>query len=558
MPKARDVKIGALAAVRERLRRKYRLSFYDFAKDCLGYDLHEHVHRELCELLQNAYRGTGNVTFSGGIGRVLALLPRGSYKSSIIDYCFVPWILIQNDPNPNAWQPPPSFNGKKGYNQRILIGSEIEANSLKFLATIKENLSNPLLVELYGDITPKGAKAGGNSRKLKWHQHGFNVLWRDDYKTRDFNVNITALDKAANSTHTDINLIDDLVGEAVLSSGAHNQATVDFYHRLLPIADNPSLMIFVGTPWKQGDLYDRFMNAEEEKGKWTILRKPAIRSDEEVARGAPRLLFPEVLSAEVLEDLRSTLPVSLFASWYLLEYVDQETALFKESYFQNAFYELPAGEDLSRWLEGKHIFTTADLAISRAEEACYTAIVTCAWDHAGHCWLLDVFNQRAVNPGAIINELYRHHSKWNPLKVGVEKEKIAQTLAFFMDQHSRSTGIWPRWADLSAGSRSKPLRISGLEPLAMDGKLHFREEHRFLVELMVKYPNCSTEDAIDALAYQKELAYMPLAPNNRERRSYMTVYPSDMDQAWVRHQRRLGIHAGKSANVSTGASWRQL
>ena len=807
--------LDSIQTAHEALRRRFRSSFFDFAKHCLGYDLLPHVHGELCESLQLAYWGLGEHAISGGIDRHLKLMPRGSFKTSVITQAWPLWILVQDEPpdplSPSykpAWSPPKSFNGKKGYDQRILLGQEIDQNVEKFLAAIKELIANcPMFIELFGQIGPTS-----QSRGLKWTNQAINIAWRQDYRTKDYNIGTCSLASAANSTHADILVMDDIFGEKQARSAEGNQATIDFYRRLIPIAENPSLMVFVGTRWDDKDLYGYFIESEEERGKWCVQKESAIRSDAEVAAGKARYFFPERLGPAILEDKRTTMRPSLFscntgeapilmADWtlkplrdvrvgdkvvgftighgkeksrlcvsevvangsriakvnkvtmedghqirctpdhkwyvgknsssrpaysalgkmkklcrvvsipdeptpkehgdwrylagiidgegsvkhgavlihqsvavnphiasrieetvvdlglsytrwtgksgvrqneasmltlhgardfklklnqfgrpakaaeiadsilarnpsgvtrakvkvasieadgvdtvysmqtttgnyvawgyaskncqYLNEPIDEETAMFKPSYFEDAYFELPIGPQLDEWLRSLVVLTTADPAISEEREACDAVILTCGWDKDGHCWTLDMFAERGPSPGAFIDELFRQNRVWRPLQIGVEKDKLQKAIMFYANQQSQLLQEWPPFKDLETKMRSKEHRISGLEPVARAKRLHFRRGHESLENEMVRYPRAKTKDRLDALAYQLDLAYAP-SPIEKDDRPQMNgmnriVFPSDIEAAWKEHQARLNIgppdpyHRG-----CQGMNWKQL
>jgi len=559
--------LDSIQTAHEALRRRFRSSFFDFAKYCLGYDLLPHVHGELCKSLQLAYWGQGEHAISGGIDRHLKLMPRGSFKTSVITQAWPLWILTQDEPpdplDPHykpAWSPPRSFNGKKGYDQRILLGQEIDQNVEKFLAAIKELIANcPMFIELFGQIGP----TNDNRNRLKWTNQAINISWRQDYRTKDYNIGTCSLKSAANSTHADILIMDDIFGEQQARSTEGNQSTIDFYRRLIPIAENPSLMIFVGTRWDDKDLYGYFIESEEERGKWCIQKESAIRSDAEVAAGKARYFFPERLGPEILEDKRTTMRPSLFSCQYLNEPIDEETAMFKPSYFKDAYFELPVGPQLDEWLRSLVILTTADPAISEEREACDAVILTCGWDKNGHCWTLDMFAERGPSPGAFIDELFRHNRVWRPLQIGVEKDKLQKAIMFYANQQSQLLQEWPPFKDLETRMRSKDMRIGGLEPVARAGRLHFRRGHESLENEMVRYPRAKTKDRLDALAYQLDMAYAPSEREVEEKKEMngmnRIIFPSDIEAAWKEHQARLNIGPSDPYHRGCqGLNWKQL
>ena len=127
---SQDQKISRTVAqrgIQELLRRKYQNNLLLFAKEVLGYkDLEDYPHGEVAARL---------IT---GKKRKLFLLPRGSFKSTLITVAFPLWYACYN---PNV---------------RILIRSETYANAVKFLGTIKEHIEkNHELRAIYGILGAK-------------------------------------------------------------------------------------------------------------------------------------------------------------------------------------------------------------------------------------------------------------------------------------------------------------------------------------------------------------------------------------------------------------------
>jgi len=559
MADPREVYISHMAAAREKLRREVRLDFFSFAKVVLGYDLYRDVHGPLCDAMQNAYWGRGEHRISGGIDRHLYLMPRGTYKSTVASQAFPIWVQTQNDPRSarkdNSWEPPRSFNGKLGYNQMFIQGSEIDANVQKFVTTQQDLIQScPMLLELFGNLYP----ANLLGKRRKWSKTAYNNAWRDDFRTKDPNVGTCSLESAANSTHGDMMIVDDLVGEKQAGTQVGFAATVDFYRRSIPISNNPSIQFWIGTRWHDRDLYGYFLESEEERGKWHAIIERAIRTEQEIAAGKRRLFFPQVLSDSVLEDKRTSMRPSLFSCNYLNEPIDEETALFKPSYFEDCYFELPVGDKLDAWLSTKAVFTTADTAISDDREACESCIITAAWDHLGHMWVLEVWAKKGANPSEFIDELFTQNERWKPRWMGVEKTVLERVIRFFADRKSQEIGVWPPWKELSHGNRKKPDRIFALEPYARQHKIHLRHGMEALETQMVRYPKADLVDQIDTLAYQVDISHTPTHEENQEEQQEerRIVRPTELAAAHHKYLQSLGIR--KCDTQKAARSWRTL
>lgn len=535
---------------RELWRRKYRGDLFLFAKEVCGYiDMDRDVHGELCTRLMDAYWGRGKYVeeidekVGSAIRRYLFLLPRGTFKTSIATVAFPIWILLQNDPpipgtsDRRGWDPPYSFNGKMGYDQRILIGSEVDAHAIRFVDNIKDHITrNEEIHELYGNLCPEKRAEG------LWTKQRSNVTWRMDYRHKEANLTTTSLDSAVNSGHFDFAIIDDLISEKQVTNKEQIDQTINWYKRLMPLmkCPHPTVVIFIGTRWDDKDLYGHFQEDEAELGKWIIYRESAERDEEEIAAGKPRLFFPALLDDAALADLRDTLGPYLFSCLYLNDPIDKASALFKPAFFDKNYFIMPAGDHLERFLAGLSIFVTVDPATSPEKLGCYRVVCTWGWSHRGVGYLLELWRDREAGPGVWIWEAFKQYQRWNALIVGMEQLPMFQ---FSCDQISEQTGIWPPWEELKASKRKKPIRIMGLQPLAATNRLKLQRHPvhgmsgALFEEEALRFPRGRTQDTLDASAYQLDLAFRgkvpDSAPAEKGTQAYTEAFYHEL------HQRKL-------------------
>lgn len=543
---ARDVLLQSIATKREILRRHYRTDLFDFCREVLGYDkMEREVHGELCQRLMDAYWGRGTFRMDeNSVRRYLFLLPRGTFKTTIATICYPIWLFIQNDPLPfgeeegDSWEPPASFNKRRGHDQRVLLGSEVEMNVARFHQNIKEQLqSNDTLRELYGNLAPDKRVEG------LWTKQQSNISWRLDFRHKEANLTITSLEATVNSGHFDVGIFDDMISEKQVTNEDQIQQTIEWYRRLLPLMEKPSVVIFIGTRWHDKDLYGHFLDEEPEK--WEFYREAAERTQDEQAAGKRRFFFPQLLSEGVLEDLKTSMRPYLFSCQYYNDPIAATNALFKREYFEKSYYTLPAGEHLERFLDGKTIFTTIDPAITKDKRGCFAVVVTVGWDHKGQGWVLDLFREQGVHPGHLLDVAFEHHERWNPLSMGIEQDGFQKMYKFEADRRSQQTGIWPNWIELKPGGRKKELRIAGLEPLFRAGRIFLRNDqgHTVIEEEAIRFPRGRYKDGLDALAYQLDLAFAGRKPMAIEPKPESKEY-ADAMYAEI-HQKRLArLHIG--------------
>lgn len=536
-----------IALEREALRRHYRTDLFAFAKEICNYrDMEEEVHGELCERLMNLYWGRGHYTeeidakVGSAVRRYLFLLPRGTFKSSIATISFPLWVLLQNDPpvpggDRKGWDPPSSFNDKMGYDQRILIGSEIDENAIRFVNNVKDHINrNEEIHELYGNLSPEKRVEG------TWTKRQTNVTWRMDFRHKEANLTTTSLDSAVNSGHFDLAIIDDLISEKQVTNMEQINQTIEWYRRLLPLmkCPHPTVVVFIGTRWDDKDLYGHFLDEEPEK--WEVYRESATRSEEEIAAGKRKYFFPTLLGEKQLEDLQTSLRPYLYSCLYENDPIGRGNRTFLKEYFEKSYFLMPAGDHLERWLASLSIFTTIDPATSPGKEGCYRVVSTWGWNQRGVGYLLELFRDREGGPDVWIRAAFEQFQRWRSLTVGMEQLSIFQ---FVCDTISEETGIWPPWEELKPNKRKKEKRIEGLEPLAKSGRLKLQrnpphgESGTIFEAEALRFPKGRTKDVLDASAYQLDLAFRGKDPPPLRPDPASEAFLSDA--AAAAHQKRL-------------------
>jgi hypothetical protein len=101
----------------------FRKSLYRTAKYLLGYeDVNLHTHGSTIASLESQTK------------RKLVVMPRGTFKSTLVSVAYPIWLLIR-DPN-----------------LRILLDSEIYSNSKNFIRQIRAHMEDELITEVFGQF----------------------------------------------------------------------------------------------------------------------------------------------------------------------------------------------------------------------------------------------------------------------------------------------------------------------------------------------------------------------------------------------------------------------
>jgi predicted phage terminase large subunit-like protein len=193
-----------------------------------------------------------------------------------------------------------------------------------------------------------------------------------------------------------------------------------------------------------------------------------------------------------------------FGSEYLNRPTDDETAIFKSSYFQ--FYE---EKDLY-YSDGRamnmDIFGFFDIAIGKNDRSDYNAIVTVGRDkRTGVLYVLDAWAEKIPMHKALeVAEkkiLQYRHKVFGVESVQAQYDTFRQLRDNLTKRNHYSTRLEP-----IIPKNRKEERIEELEPLVEAGTIRFKRSQRLLLEQLEQFPTGDHDDTCDALASAVQLA----------------------------------------------------
>lgn len=251
----------------DQLAKHYLASLYWFDKDVLGYtDMETDVHLDLCEFIEGRYvdeEGEQPKDFK------LCLLPRGSFKSSIVTVGYsVKSIII----NPDI---------------RILLANENFSNAKRFASEVRNHFEgNEFLRLVYGDFVGRRD-------------------WREDYFTvsrrmanfKEPTLSCAGIDVVKVGMHYDLIIADDLVSQANITTRDQMEKVIDFYRLALSLLEPGGKMIVIGTRWHFNDLYNHIITNEGHRFNKFV--RAAYKAD-------GSLWFPSRLSEKFLDEQRKS------------------------------------------------------------------------------------------------------------------------------------------------------------------------------------------------------------------------------------------------------------
>jgi len=461
--------------IRADLAERGRNDLYFFAKGVMGYsDMTERCHKPLCVFLDQH-----------PALQKLVLMPRGHFKSSIATIARTAQKVVR-DPN-----------------ERILVVNEVADNAENFLSAIKQHAeSNKIFRALYSEIIPK------DTRRIRWSgkELEFNRQWHGPEPT----VSAMGMTSTLTSRHYTHLACDDPISEDAVKSPTVMQDAITRIGKFRSLQVKPKSDTFdlVGTRWALHDVYSFFMKALE--GEIAIFARAATVDGE--------LIFPELISQEILASIRNVIGEYAFSCLYMNNPRDianqdfnvQDLRFWKWSRDQEAvmLYN-PQGEILREVPLAKlDINVSVDLAMSEKVTSDRNAVVVTGCTPTGDVVVLDTWVQRCT-PLQVIEQLCAVITRFRPRQVGIESIMYQKSLKHFLKQELERRGLYANITDLKAipskrgtGNNSKEARIRGLQPIAATGHLYILPTQHELRNELADFPLGEHDDTIDALAHQ--------------------------------------------------------
>lgn len=181
-------------------------------------------------------------TFDPHKNQLLILMPRGTFKSSVVTIGFTLQMIL-NEPD-----------------CRILIDSETFAKAKAFLAEIKGHLEAN---EAYREIYKTLYDSYPDSRKRDdlWSDSQINISARKRAR-KEATVSCGGVDVTKNGMHYDLIIMDDLHSELNTMNKEQIEKVVQHYKLAYSLLDPGKPMIVIGTRWAYTDTYQYILKNE--------------------------------------------------------------------------------------------------------------------------------------------------------------------------------------------------------------------------------------------------------------------------------------------------------
>lgn len=459
-----------LLALNKELKKKRGLEdLYYFASTILGHtDMTKRTHGELCELLTK-WEGRNSIY----------LLPRGTFKSSIITESYILWRLLK-DPN-----------------LRVLIFSETYTMATKRVDALREHVVKEL-ESLYGRMKDDGY----------WREDSFKVLGRT-VSMKEPSLTAGGIDKPMTGDHFDIVLCDDVIGETNTQTDEQLEKVKNRFGELYSLLERKrnAQILVVGTCWDERDVYsDLILNKEgvqsweelmekkiHEGKNWNVYLRRAVEDGE--------YFFPESLGKEALDIIARGQSSYRNRCQYYNNPTMKENTVFEAGWRANA---KQAYEKLGTPTFAKTVIYI-DPAMTKGRRSDYTGIIVMGYLADGRRVVREAIKLR-VDPLELEETVLGLYQAYKPRKIVVESILFQSILASNIRRKLREHSIFCKIEPYNPGTKhTKESRIELLVPAFRTGQILYSAEMEDLDTELAKFPNGTHDDLVDALSMSEVL-----------------------------------------------------
>ena len=151
--------------------------------------------------------------------------------------------------------------------------------------------------------------------------------------------------------------------------------------------------------------------------------------------------------------------------------------------------------------------TSVDLAAADKEESSdpdYNVILTTAVEpSSGRVFVLE-YTRGRMSPGEVIEAIFGHYARHNPIKVRIEAIGYQRVVAGFLRQRQRKANVLFAVEEITGYRGSKEERIRGLQPYFANRLVAIRPGMVELEQELLAFPKGAHDDIVDAMSMQKD------------------------------------------------------
>jgi hypothetical protein len=339
---------------------------------------------------------------------------------------------------------------------------------------------------LYGNYVNKDSK---------WTETEIVVSQRQKV-LKEPTIQVGSADISLVSQHYDLIIGDDLVSRDNTNTKERMDKVKQYWKDLLSLLEPGGMVLNVGTRWHFDDLHGELLKDDSYlrfiRACWNEHRTP---------------LFPEKWNLETLTSKLKEIGSYDFSCLYLNNPVDNESADFKRSYFENRYKE----SDLQK--KETNCFITIDNAPSTKKGTDFQGIIVNNVDKDNKWYLRHVERFKGNTP-ELINKIFDLWNYFHPLVIGIEQKAYEDLIKPYFDLECRKRNQFPNVIELKDKGMRKEDRIRGRLQGRFESRSIFLRENpedntNDLIDEGIRFPKGQYDDLLDALQYQDEIAYKP-------------------------------------------------
>ena len=479
--------------LKQQLKRKAQTDLYWLAKEILGYDLIERVHRPVCDLFVHK-DPEKSLAEQDTIKERLLLDPRGHFKTTLDIADCIQWML--NFPNIRI---------------NLMTGKEDLAVRMNYELQ-SHFISNDKLRELFPEFCLESGTRISNFE--------FWCPARTNTHLREPSISISSMKAVNTGPHYDVIKVDDTVHEGNVGTTDQCQKIIDSFGYTDYIIEPYGYRDRIGTRYDYSDLYgwtldeigDKieackqpipFGYCYEDKEIKVLCRQVWICGHDPNVKclDAPDthvLLFPERFNeARLFQSLRK------HPYQFNCQMLNSPTPTEKPVFTVEAIvsHTIPV-ENIPR--TPKRLFQVWDLGYSKQSYADFSVCATGAFDSTGRLFIYDLDVGR-YSPQELIQRIFVNMMLWRPARLGIEESAGVPMLDPALQMYSSKWGIYlpVDYLKVSREKGAKEKRISALHPLLNKGMIYFKSGLNHFNELtkqFTRFPRTKRDDIPDAIS----------------------------------------------------------
>lgn len=358
--------------------------------------------------------------------RKLLLVPRAHQKS----HCLAVWCAWMITKNPAT---------------TIIYVSATEKLAIKQLYSIQQMLESPEYQVLWPDMI--NAEKG---RREKWAATEFMVdnPLRKEMGVRDSTCMVGSVGSNTTGLHCEILVYDDLVVPENAHTAIGRESVSNAYSQFASVANPGSIIIAVGTPYTQRDIYAEMKEEIEpiydDKGDWVKEEKiweVLEYAVEDKGDGSGTYLWPRQQSATtkkwegfnqaILARIKATYKNQAdFHAQYYCDPNDPSSARLAYSKFQyyDSKYVKFFDGDWHFKDEILKLYAACDFAYTDNAKSDYTAIVVIGMDGGGNTYILDLMRYKTTKYAVHYDSMLEMAQKWRLRRIHAESNAGANMI----------------------------------------------------------------------------------------------------------------------------------